>query len=243
VAVATAAPLFSEHPRRLLGEVPMRHLATTILGLSLPMLVFTLEPTNRLQSAQPPSVGEVRVVPSSGTSSTGETTYEVRSESCRIRWTIARTGINGGIAQHRAGCGLPLSDQLRFDARILDAVMEREPAFRSLYLGRLRQFPELSRRLAAAAQQSSGWDAARGEPSDDTPTPAYLMRLLSSTGKDVFAEWRQLFESRGLRFAVSGLEDVQVARGTDIPGYKPTVDSNDRLPFDALVWFSVIRSN
>src|SRR5262249_44070839 len=116
------------------------------------------------QAQQPQANSEVRIVQSPVGSGPEETTYEIRSGSCRIRWTVARSGVNRGIAQHRAECSLPLSEQIALNSRILDKVIESEPTFRTLFLGRLKPFPEISVRLAAAAKRSPEWDARHGRP-------------------------------------------------------------------------------
>jgi hypothetical protein len=188
---------------------------------------------------------EVRVVPSPVGSGPGETTYEVRSGDCGIRWTIARSGVNQGIAQHRAECSLPLSEQVALNARILDKVLESEPTFRTLFLGRLKPFPELSARLAAAAKRSPEWDAKQGRPRSSRPMTPYLLEVIAASDPPVFAEWKRLFEERHLTFAVSGLEKVLVSAAGTLPHFPQLaaqdVEAGDRVPFDALVWFSAGR--
>jgi hypothetical protein len=194
---------------------------------------------------QPQPSSEVRIVASPVGSGPGETTYEIRSGSCRIRWTVARSGVNQGIAQHRAECSLPLSEQIALNAGILDKVIESEPAFRTLFLGRLKPFPELSVRLAAAAKRSPEWDARQGRPKSSRPLAAYLLDVFSSTEPAVFADWKRLFEEKHLTFAVSGVEEVSVGAAGTLP-YFPQLMANgvmadDRVPFDCLIWFSAVR--
>jgi hypothetical protein len=196
--------------------------------------------------AQQPLPGsEVRIVQSPVGSGPGETTYEIRSGSCRIRWTAARSGVNQGIAQHRADCSLPLSEQIALNSGILDKVMESEPTFRTLFLGRLKPFPELSVRLAAGAKRSPEWDAKHGRPKSSRPLTAYLLDLFSSTEPAVFADWKRLFEEKHLAFAVSGVEEVSVGAAGSLPYFPQLmahgVTAGDRVPFDCLVWFSAVR--
>jgi hypothetical protein len=196
--------------------------------------------------AQQPQAGsEVRIVPSPVGSGPGETTYEVRSGSCWIRWTIARSGVNQGIAQHRAECSLPLSEQIALNSRILDKVIESEPTFRTLFLGRLKPFPDFSVRLATAAKRSPEWDARHGRPKSSRPLDRYLLDVLSSTEPPVFAEWKRLFEEKHLTFAVSGVEEVSVGAAGTLPYFPQLVahgvKASDRLPFDSLIWFSAVR--
>jgi hypothetical protein len=196
--------------------------------------------------AQQPQPGsEVRIVASPVGSGPGETTYEIRSGSCRIRWTVARSGVNQGIAQHRAECSLPLSEQIALNAAILDKVIESEPTFRTLFLGRLKPFPEISVRLAAAAKRSPEWDARHGRPKSPRPLAAYLLDLFSSTEPAVFADWKRLFEEKHLTFAVSGVEEVSVGAAGTLPYFPQLtalgVTAGDRVPFDCLIWFSAVR--
>ena len=188
---------------------------------------------------------EVRIVPSPAGSDLGDTTYEISSGPCRIRWTVTRFGVNQGIAQHRAQCSLPLSEQIALNSSILDKVLESEPTFRTLFLGRLTPFPELSVRLAAAAKRSPEWDAGRGRPKSGKPVATYLADVFSSSDPALFAEWKQLFEERGLAFAVSGVEKVSVGVAGTLPYFPQLraqgVRADDRVPFDCLIWFSAVR--
>jgi hypothetical protein len=194
--------------------------------------------------AQQPS-NEVRIVPSPVGSGTGETTYEIESGSCRIRWTVARSGVNRGIAQHRAECALPLPEQMALNGKILDRVMESEPTFRTLFLGRLKPFPELSVRLAVAAKHSPEWDAGHGRPRSSRPLAPFVLGVSSSTDPGVFADWKRLFEEKHLTFAVSGVEEVSVGAAGKLPYFPQLVaqgvTAGDRVPFDCLVWFSAVR--
>ncbi len=195
---------------------------------------------------QPQTDNEVRIVPSPIGSGAEETTYEVVSGSCRIRWTVAGSGVNQGIAQHRAECALPLAERMALNARILDRVVEREPTFRTLFLGRLKSFPELSVRLAVAAKRSPAWDARHGRPKSAKPIAAFTLGVLSSTEHSVFAEWKRLFEEKHLTFAVSGVEAVSVGAAGTLPYFPQLmaegVAAGDRVPFDCLIWFSAAHA-
>jgi hypothetical protein len=201
--------------------------------------------TNVALAQQPQPVSEVRIVPSPVGSGPEETTYAIESGSCRIRWTVARSGVNQGIAQHRAECALPLSEQMALNARILDRVLESEPSFRTLFLGRLKPFPELSVRLAVAAKRSPEWDAKHGRPKSSRPLIPFTLGVFSSIEPAVFAEWKRLFEDKHLSFAVSGVEKVSVAAAGTLPYFPQLtaqgVTAGDRVPFDCLIWFSAVR--
>jgi hypothetical protein len=158
---------------------------------------------------------------------------------------VARSGVNQGIAQHRAECSRPLAEQMALNASILDKVLESEPTFRTLFLGRLTSFPELSVRLAAAAKRSPEWDTRRGRPRSSRSITMYLLDVFSSSEPAVFAEWKRLFEDRRLVFAVSGVEKVSVSAAGALPYFPQLmahgVTASDEVPFDCLIWFSAAR--
>jgi hypothetical protein len=191
----------------------------------------------------PDSIGVVRIVPPAAASGHGERVYEITAGACRIRWTVARSGVNEGVAQHRAECSRPLSEQIGLNSRILDTVLAGEPAFRTLFLGGLKAFPELSLRMALAAKRSPGWDVVRGRPKASRQIDAYVLNMLAAAETTVFPEWKQLFERKDLRFAVSGVEGVSVGTAGALPYFQELsthgVKSTDRVPFDGLIWFSV----
>jgi len=117
--------------------------------------------------------------------------------------------------------------------------------FRTVFLGRLAKFPELSVRLAAIVKRSTGWDAQIGRPSGVAPIDGYLKNVLSSD-VSVFREWRDLFEARHFSVVVSGVEEVSVEAAGKLPSFRQLgalgVSATDRVPFDCLVWLSVARS-
>ena len=131
------------------------------------------------------------------------------------------------------------------NSRILDKVVESEPTFRTLFLGRIERFPELSVRLAVAAKRSPEWDTRHGRPKSSKPLTPFMLGVLSSTEPAVFAEWKQLFEGKHLTFAVSGVEKVSVAAAGTLPSFPQLtaqgVAAGDRVPFDCLIWFSAVR--
>src|SRR3954470_554983 len=220
-----------------------RHPGGTMMLLRVLVALAVLTDVALAQQPQPSS--EVRIVPSPVGSGPEETTYAIESGSCRIRWTVARSGVNQGIAQYRAECALPLSEQVALNARILDRVLASEPSFRTLFLGRLKPFPELSVRLAVAATRSPEWDAKRGRPKSSRPLIPFMLGVFSSMGPAVFTEWKRLFEEKHLSFAVSGVEKVSVAAAGTLPSFPQLtaqgVTAGDRVPFDCLIWFSAVR--
>ncbi len=154
-----------------------------------------------------------------------ETVYEVRSGTCRIRWLFSHSEANKGIARHRADCQLPLNEQLELNARILREVLLHEHDFHTLFLGGLRAYPELARRLANSSAKSPKWDVRSGRSRSGT-ADGYVMELANTS--DLFAEWRALFARFHFSLKVTGVEKVSVGPG--------------RVPDDCLIWFSVLST-
>ena len=204
-------------------------------------IVFLVTISGNWAVAQQPPGDDVRVVPSRPGTSPEATTYDIASGPCRIHWTVTRSGINAGIARHDAECSLPLKEQIALNGKILEKVIASGSTFRTLSLGTVSSFPELAIRLTVAAARSPGWDAAQGRPTAAKTTDAYLLELLSSD-TSVFAEWRRLFETHQLAFAVSGVEEVSVGAAQTLPYFQQLsaqgVRATDRVPFSGLIWFS-----
>ena len=73
----------------------------------------------------------------------------------------------------------------------------------------------------------------------------YLLDLFLSSKPAVFAEWKRLFETKHLAFAVSGVEKVSVGAAGTLPYFPQlkahNVTASDQVPFDCLIWFSAVR--
>jgi hypothetical protein len=124
------------HRMRIIWRRRIKRMFPRLLAASIFFIPACFASAQQLRPAS-----EVDIVQSPVGSGPEDTTYEIHSGSCRIRWTVSRAGVNQGVAQHRAECRLPLSEQIALNAKILDQVVEREPTFRTLFLGRLRPFP------------------------------------------------------------------------------------------------------
>lgn len=107
----------------------------------------------------------------------------------------------------------------------------------SLFVGRLIQYPEFSRRLARAAAESTSWD-----PTQIQTIPEQAVQL--ARDHRVFAEWQAVFLEFGLRIAVTHMEKVLIGTAqTHIPFAdwlsRHGVPPDRQLPFDAMTFFSV----
>jgi hypothetical protein len=106
--------------------------------------------------------------------------------------------------------------------------------YRSLYLGRLVDFPWLSAELAARAAGDAGWDARKGRPAGKDPN-AYVAAVLSRPA--VSGALQSALAGSGYRLGPASVEKVLVGDRRQRGGEGPA----GRLPFDAMVWFRLER--
>lgn len=104
---------------------------------------------------------------------------------------------------------------------------------RSLFLGRLIDYPWLSAYVARAASADRNWNARLGRPSRGGVN-SYVAGLLSRP--DATDAFRPTLEGAGYRITGASVEKVLVLPGREIPGLA-SERLQGRLPFDALTWF------
>jgi hypothetical protein len=109
-----------------------------------------------------------------------------------------------------------------------------EGVYRSLYLGRLVEFPWLSAELVASAAADAAWDARKGRPVGKDPN-AYVAAILSR--RAVTEPLQSAIAGSGHRIRAASVEKVLVGDRRLRGGEGPP----GRLPFDAMVWFSLER--
>lgn len=172
-----------------------------------------------------------------------ETVYRISDGACHIDWIIYRSDVNKGVIQHRATCNLPLSQQAPLIAQLLEKLTSDEESvrtFRTLYLGRLESFQELPERLAILARQSPQWEPHRGRPKVG-PLHSFVVTLANQGG--LFDEWREVFRRFNLRFEISSVEKVSVAKAAKLPYFQRLhergIAAADRVPHDCQVWLAV----
>jgi hypothetical protein len=121
-------------------------------------------------------------------------------------------------------------------------------AFRTLYWGRLTpdgSLPvsqEMSIRLAQAAHRSPNWDVRKGMPKKGNIN-GFIKDLANE--RMIYPELKDLFEQHHKRLTISSVEKVLVFEA----GKQAVFDelkqdgsrAKDRLPFDCMVWFSVME--
>jgi hypothetical protein len=169
-----------------------------------------------------------------------ETDYRVEADACRITWSVLQSKVNEGIAQYRAECSLPLSEQIGLNTKLLEAVLKREPKLHTLFLGSIHALPEVSQRLALAARQSPGWDAKAGRPKKGNLNTFVRDLAIRS---DLLSEWQQMFKGARVMAAVAGIEKVIVSKAEELPYFpelqRQGVSPSDRLPTSALIWLTL----
>lgn len=174
-----------------------------------------------------------------------ETVYRIEAPDCRIEWSSSHSQTNAGIVQQRTKCALPLADQIAMIEKLLATKLQSEPeaTFHTLFLGSTASLPELSFRLASAAQQSAIWDEKRGKPKSSAMNRA-VVDLANQA--HVLDELQTVFAKQGRTVTVASVEKVFVRRVRDLHdaarlqsiGARP----NDRLPYDCLLWLRVAPS-
>lgn len=124
---------------------------------------------------------------------------------------------------------------------LLDAAFAKtEPpalqdGYTSLYLGRLIDYPWLSRYLAETAYRDPRWNRKTGRPVK-AKINAYTARLLDN--RDLLKPIQAELGRHGYRIAGVSVEKVLVGHASDLPGSAPTRLAG-RIPFDAQVWLQL----
>lgn len=119
------------------------------------------------------------------------------------------------------------------------------PEVDRLFIGRLEeQLPEVARGLSLAAVQSSEWDARRGW-GDSGYANGFVRDLLNARGAELYGPLRSQFAAWHIRIEVASIEKVLMAVPADLPYGERLLaagaDPAARVPFDAVVWFRLMR--
>lgn len=109
--------------------------------------------------------------------------------------------------------------------------------YSSLFIGRLIDYPWLCHFLADSARRDPAWDATRGRPLNGHINH-YVANILSA--KKLISQIEIPFQKNGYRMTGVSVEKVLVGGFDDVPFYKGE-RYNGFVPFDAMVWFRLIR--
>ena len=177
----------------------------------------------------------------------GEVRYSTAKGNCRITWTAHTTEINRSVIRHRAECELPPGEQVPLLAKLLRKVVESgtdQSQFRTLSWGRIYpdgpQDSTLAVRLALAAKNSDGWDAAKGVARSGDVN-GFVRKLAND--EMMYPELRALFREYGMDIELASVEKVLVLPAGRLPFFdrlqKGGAQAGDKLPFDCQAWFSI----
>lgn len=110
---------------------------------------------------------------------------------------------------------------------------------RSVYLGRLMNYPQWSKDLAKSAMQSPGWSSKRGRPQKTGESDNHRVRILLN-GPAYPQALKSTFTQYGLTACIADVEKVLVFEAKDIfPGLAELpngISAHARLPADAQIW-------
>lgn len=112
----------------------------------------------------------------------------------------------------------------------MDAAPRLTGSYSSLAIGRLIDYPWLSRYLAGTACRDRGWDKAKGRPVA-LDINRYVAQVLFDQG--LLAPLAAALETGGYRVAGVSVEKVLVGGFREVP----VCQGAGRVPYDAQVWF------
>jgi hypothetical protein len=112
-----------------------------------------------------------------------------------------------------------------------------EGTYSSLYIGRLIDFPWLSKYLAQTAYGDKGWNRKRGKPVS-MDINRYVAAVLAR--REVTGQIEETFGDSGYRIIGVSVEKVLVGGFRDVPSYEGEMLPG-KVPYDALVWFRLER--
>ena len=111
-------------------------------------------------------------------------------------------------------------------------------------VGRIIEHPWLSQRLAEAALRSPRWDGALGKPRGESTNFA-IAHLIDE--EQLVAVWVAVLARHGLRIRNATVEKVLIGRVGETDELAPLATdpaaAGKRLPFDAILWLQLERTN
>ena len=109
--------------------------------------------------------------------------------------------------------------------------------YTSVFLGRLVEYPWLSRFLAAQAAADPGWDAETGRPRSGDINTYVRTALFSPAGLELL---RPVFAETGYRIMGVSVEKVLVAKAESLP--ELGLAGMTRYPYDALTHLRLVKN-
>lgn len=167
---------------------------------------------------------------------------------CPITLDIVQSVGGDGFLDFRCVCGCDALGEGRLAALLRERFGEAGPpaAVKSLFVGRLEsQLPRVGQALARAAADAQDWDAGRAWRESGYAN-GFVRDLLNRQGDTIWSGLSAAFAPWGIALEVVSVEKVLMAVPADLPYGESLLaqgaDRRRRLPFDAQVWFRLIRA-
>lgn len=178
-----------------------------------------------------------------------ERTYSIKQGDRKVAWTVHPRGVNKDIITHRAEWTGPLQEAVPWMKKILGRILQdyNKQDFHTLMIGRLMYCygmdnNEISERLMVAVKKSARWDTKKGRllPGHEAVSISELCNVY-----DVHKELNEVFSAYGMKMKMSWEEKTLIDTVKNMPDSveilkrNPSLDADDRLPFDCMTWFSL----
>ena len=162
------------------------------------------------------------------------------AEDCHLSLEISREWRSLRIRSHHPNLGFCAITAAAMRSLLQEHATElaaSDPPFTALSLGRLAEYPWLSRRLAEAALADPGWNKTTGRPRrgyDNNYVAALLYR------PEFLAELNDALAGSNYQITDVSVEKVLINRlGDQFPDAGR--DRRAKIPFDALIWLHLKR--
>ncbi len=164
--------------------------------------------------------------------------FTVQLPECMAR--IEHRATEPEVALVRSDCplSLPSLNQL-LETSFRGLFPSNSLPIRSVYLGRLMNYPQWSQDLAKSAMQSQGWNAKRGHPKKTGESENHYVRILLN-GPAYPQALNSAFAQYGLSACIANVEKVLVFEAKviwpDSAKMSNRIPAHARLPADAQIW-------
>jgi hypothetical protein len=164
--------------------------------------------------------------------------FAVQLPECTAR--IERRAVEPEVALVRSDCPLSLPSLHQLLATGFHGLFPGNSLpIRSVYLGRLMNYPQWSQDLAKAAMQSQDWNAKRGRPKKTGDSENHYVRGLLN-GPAYPQALKPAFAQYGLSACIANVEKVLVFEAKiiwpDSARMPQAMSPNARLAADAQIW-------
>ena len=170
----------------------------------------------------------------------GEVLYATALDSCSVTLEVERKwkNLHVRLMNTRGGtCTLAEDAFYAFLDSAFTALARAQDttAYASIFLGRIIEYPWISRFLADTAATDPGWDSDKGKPGDGHEN-TYVAAILFHDS--IIAPVNDRLARICYKVSGVSVEKVLVSRGKQ--GHAPPwIDPNHRVPYDALLWFTL----